>query len=329
MDRNNPNKNIHDSSVSRNHTSIKPIVEKSNRVEPETRNDDKNLSDTNYDSIYSHPLSNIPPFAFDEQVAQVFDDMALRSIPAYLSGLDLIQQILTTTLTKTLKKTDTPPRATAPRRVYDLGCSTGNLLRLLIDKSETPLELIGIDTSQPMLEICQKKLTGCAKAIERKPTTQENSHPPLHTDVIRTGKLHTWELHCQSIEDFDYQNCFAFIANYKLQFIDPSSRLALLKRCYHKLETNGLMIISEKTITGDDSLDDVIQTLYWNYKQANGYSQLEIAQKREALENVLRPLSINDNESLLKEAGFQNPVVLCKWLNFTTFLARKAGSSGE
>lgn len=313
--------------------SINTTIEKSSQVESEIREANSTLSHPHRDSIYRSRLSAIPPFAFDEQVAQVFDDMALRSIPAYLSGLELIQQILTTTLTKPLAKTTSPHLGTAPRRIYDLGCSTGNLLRQLADKSETPLELIGIDTSQPMLDICHKKLAECALAIEKKPMTQENVQSHRHngithsgttqTETTHTGKAHTWELHCRSIEDFDYQNCFAFIANYTLQFIAPSSRLALLKRCHNKLEPNGLMIISEKTITGDDSLDNTIQTLYWDYKQANGYSQLEIAQKREALENVLRPLSIKDNENLLIEAGFERPAVLCKWLNFTTFLARK------
>jgi tRNA (cmo5U34)-methyltransferase len=222
-------------------------------------------------------------FEFDESVASVFDDMLNRSVPYYKDVIKLISSIAN----KNLKDSD---------RVYDLGCSTATTLLEIYAKSDKNLELIGIDNSSAMLSRAKNK----AKAYNAKIEFIEG-------DIL----------------DIDLKKAKVVLSNYTLQFIRPIKREELISKIYDILDDNGLFIFSEKVISEDKQLNKQLIEEYYEYKKEQGYSEFEIMQKREALENVLVPYSDLENRELLKKCGFKHVEVLFRWANFSTFLAKK------
>ena len=222
-------------------------------------------------------------FEFDEEVATVFDDMIKRSVPFYKEVLDLVS----TLCVKNAKENSL---------IYDLGCSTGSTLIEIYSKSEKNLNLIGIDNSKHMIERARKKAKAYGAKIDF-----------LEADIL----------------EFDYQKADIFISNYTLQFIRPLKRDKLVKKIYDSLRENGVFIFSEKVISEDKILNKQLIDIYFDFKKKQGYSEFEIMQKREALENVLVPYSVKENEEMIKNAGFKYFEVIFRWANFATFFARK------
>lgn len=236
-------------------------------------------------------------FEFDEGVASVFDDMASRSIPYYNLSMKLSVDFALNALLLGLKK------RREETTVYDLGCSTGSFLIELagrlenfVDCNRIYIRLVGVDSSPAMIERAKLKTKTYGKKIE---------------------------FIC---EDF-LQTCFydtgVVTANYTLQFIRPLQRDIIVQKIFNGLEEGGIFIMSEKTTSSDKVLDKQMIDRYHLYKKDQGYTQSEIASKREALENVLVPYSLEENCTMLKNAGFESIEVLFKWVNFATIIARK------
>lgn len=225
-------------------------------------------------------------FDFNERVAEVFDDMLDRSIPFYQEVIKAIVLLLS----HHLKHGDT---------VCDLGCSTGTALlafaRLLQDSH---FRFIGIDNSQAMIDKAR-----------------------LKAELYSQEKSISYRR--QDISGLDLPETGAFILNYTLQFIRPLQRQPLVKRLYNNLKPGGLLILSEKTICEDKRLNRRFIDIYHRFKRERGYSELEIARKREALENVLVPYSIEENRVLLGNAGFETVSTFFQWFNFSSFVAIK------
>jgi len=222
-------------------------------------------------------------FEFDEEVAVVFDDMLSRSVPFYDEAMKLTAHFATINVSE-------------GERVYDLGCSTASLLLQIERASEHKIKLIGIDNSQAMLDQAAKKLHAFNSKIE---------------------------LECGDILNFDYKEAAVICSNYTLQFVRPPVRAEFVKKIYDALKPGGLFIFSEKIISKDSALNKQMIDTYYEYKKAQGYSEYEIVQKREALENVLIPYTEEENMQMLKEAGFSHCESIFKWVNFETFIARK------
>ena len=183
-----------------------------------------------------------------------------------------------------------------PIRVIDLGCSTGtSLIHLAAMLPEKNLDLIGVDSSTAMLDQCQQKLSSFSLPHR-----------------IRTS--------CQTVQDFAFEDASAVLMNYTLQFVPESDRPALLARIRASIRPGGFLLISEKVAHQQPAMDDALVELYFEYKRRQGYSELEISRKRDALENVLIPLTTDQNLSLIDSAGFTRTEVLLKWFNFATFL---------
>jgi len=239
------------------------------------------------DILYKHGETN-EDFTFNDQVADVFDDMVDRSVPLYNTVIDAIAQLLNA-------KDQT--RLT----VYDLGCSTGTtLLELSRRLHHKPLHLIGIDNSPAMLKKAQAKAARFA----------------------RTSSISFQE---GDITSCPLPNADVILCNYTLQFTRPVVRSALVKRLFQALPENGLLIISEKVLAGGSFNRDFID-IYHEFKRRQGYSELEIAAKREALENVLVPFTVEENIKLCQQAGFSEVEISCKWFNFASFVAIKKSS---
>ncbi|AFI05521.1 carboxy-S-adenosyl-L-methionine synthase CmoA [Helicobacter cetorum] len=238
------------------------------------------------DTLFNEALNK--RFCFDEKVAHVFDDMLERSIPYYNEMLNLGAYFIAQNLKET---TNEKPL------IYDLGCSTGNFFIALNKqlKENHKIQLIGIDNSKAMLNKAQEKLSACKQI----------------------------SFECIDFLDYKFKNANAFSLLFVLQFIRPMQREMLLKKIYHSLMPNGVLIVGEKTMSEDRILDKQMIELYYLYKQNQGYSMNEITFKREALENVLVPYSLQENIALLESVGFKHVEVLFKWVNFALLIAKK------
>jgi len=222
-------------------------------------------------------------FEFDEAVASVFDDMLSRSVPYY----DEVQKLVISLILSEQKE---------GLKVLDLGSSTAKFLLSLHAKMEVKMQLKGLDNSQAMLDRAEQKCQAFGANI----------------DLEFADMLH-----------YAYKEEEIIVANYTLQFIRPMQRIELIKRIYEGLKEGGIFIFSEKVVFKNKKLDKDLIDIYYGYKKEQGYSDYEIAQKREALENVLIPFTIEENIQMCKEAGFENIDTIFQWANFVTFVVKK------
>ena len=119
------------------------------------------------------------------------------------------------------------------------------------------------------------------------------------------------------------KNASAVLMNYTLQFILPERRIHLLKDIFAGMVPGGSLVLIEKIKSGVPELDRTLIDFHHQFKRDRGYSNLEISKKREALENVLIPWTVEENQSLIKKAGFQTVDLFFKWNNFAGFIALK------
>lgn len=225
-------------------------------------------------------------FVFNERVAQVFDDMLDRSVPFYKEGIVSIARILETLL----KDGDT---------IVDLGCATGStLIQLSTLLAKKNFQYTGIDNSSAMLD----------KAILKAELfSKQDNLKFVHEDIM----------------EMEQPNTSAFILNYTLQFIRPLHREKFLSRLFSNLRPGGICVLSEKIISHHPGLNRTYIDIYHRFKKEKGYSELEIAKKREALENILIPCSLEENKSMLQSVGFVEIEPFFQWFNFASFLAVK------
>lgn len=225
-------------------------------------------------------------FCFNAQVAEVFDDMLERSVPCYRQVMHMTAQLIA-------------PFMADHDRIYDLGCSTGKpLLTLASHFSNETLEYIGIDNSQAMIDKARRK----AELFTN--TTQFDF---ILGDITRIA----------------LKPCKVILLNYTLQFLRPLTRANLLKKIHEALLPGGIIIMGEKIISHHSKLNRVFIDLYFDFKREQGYSEIEIAKKRETLENILIPFSIAENKTMLKDAGFSQCETFFQWFNFTSFIGVK------
>ncbi len=241
----------------------------------------------NADKIFDKKIKKIKDFKFNSSVADVFDDMVTRSVPFY----DEIHFIIKDILNKTTFDNGL---------IYDLGCSTGTTIALMYSHLKTQKRFpsfIGVDNSAPMIKQCRQKLA--------------------------QKQIKNYTLICKNIEQLDFLPSNLIVMNYTLQFVDPKIREMILKKIYSSLVPGGIFILSEKISCTNKKIDDLFIDLYYDFKKRNGYSELAIAQKREALENILIPLTPSKQMAMLKKAGFKKNDLLFKWYNFASFIGIK------
>jgi tRNA (cmo5U34)-methyltransferase len=241
----------------------------------------------NQDKIYRHPLDKIADFAFDENVAAVFPDMIQRSVPGY-STIIAMTGLLAARY------------ATQHSRCYDLGCSLGaSTLAIASELGKHPeygdVPIVGIDNSAAMLERCRSA----------------------------TQQFRNIELRCENIEASVIANASVVVMNFTLQFVAKENRHNLLQKIYDGMVPGGILVLSEKIRFADAHLDQLNIELHHEFKKANGYSDLEISQKRSALENVLVPETLETHEKRLKTAGFKHCDVWFQCFNFASLVAIK------
>lgn len=245
------------------------------------------MSDASYrDAIFSTPLDRVARFSFDEQVVACFPDMIRRSVPGYGQILGMLGVIAERHLRH-------------GARVYDLGCSLGAAgLALAGRLPPAAFDYTGVDLSPAMVTRARETL---------------GSECPEHTMTVVEGDIRT----------LDYRPAGLILLNFTLQFLPPEDRDALMRRLHEALEPGGVLILSEKIRAADEQENAWLVERYHDFKRANGYSDLEISQKRTALENVLIPDSLEAHHARLAEASFSRSLTWFQFLNFASLIAFK------
>jgi len=238
------------------------------------------------DIIFKTKIERSTDFTFDKKVTKVFDDMVVRSVPFYLE----VQRMMAE-LAKDYAKPNT--------NVYDLGCSTGTTFIALDKTLDKSIGFSGIDNSDEMLSQCRKNLESAG--------------------VSRKLELLTADLN----GPIEIKNASVVILSLTLQFVRPPKREKLLRSIYKQLNPGGCIILFEKVLGEESEFNRQFIKYYYNYKRRNNYNDMEIAQKREALENVLIPYKISEDFEILKDIGFHSIEAFFKWYNFSGIVALK------
>jgi tRNA (cmo5U34)-methyltransferase len=238
------------------------------------------------DRIYRTPQEKVAPFEFNAAVAHVFSDMIRRSVPMYGEVIRRQAQL-------------TRQRYRPNTRIYDLGCSNGNLAIALCEHMPVgSFEMVAVDNSRPMLAEFERRLAALGRSGEVNPV-------------------------CGDIRDIEITRASVVVVNYTLQFIPAVDRDALLQRIHDTLIPGGILMFSEKVIHPDSCLSTLQMDFYYRFKRENGYSELEISQKREALENVLVPETVDAHQDRLRRCGFSEFDLWLKWFNFCSWICLK------
>jgi tRNA (cmo5U34)-methyltransferase len=240
------------------------------------------------DALYLERRKRIDDFDFSGPTAAVFDDMLDRSVPFYQEIQRMVAELAV----------DFAADGTA---IYDLGCSTATtFLQIARDlPADRNVRFVGVDSSKEMLEIAARKL---GESGLQQPYALQ--HADLNTGV-------------------EIANASVVLMVLTLQFVRPLFRERLIRSIYEGLEENGCLILVEKVLGENSTFNRLFINHYYEMKRRNGYSDLEIAQKREALENVLIPYRLEENKELLRGRGFQHIDVFFKWYNFCAIVAMK------
>jgi tRNA (cmo5U34)-methyltransferase len=244
------------------------------------------------DILFTGGENEIGQFKFSQEVAEVFENMLSRSIPGYNLILQHIPAIIA-------------PHISKNSIVYDLGCSVGgasivmaNEIKKLSQGNKTTIgKVVAVDNSQPMLEELATKIKNLDLPIE-----------VCHADIAELKFIEKPDVVC---------------LNFTLMFIKESLRIDVLKNIYGSLNKNGIIILSEKTTTENEKLNNKIEKMYFSYKESVGYSKSQIKNKKKSLESVLIPNTTKSNIAKLESAGFKEIVVWFQCLQFVSIIAIK------
>jgi len=241
------------------------------------------------DEVFKEEINRPSDFKFSNKVAKVFDDMVNRSVPYYEEIQRMIAEIA-------------PDHAEEGTHIYDLGCSTGSTMILMDQTIPENVKFIGVDDSKEMLAKCESK---------------------LH----ESGFRHSYELQVADLnKGVKIENASIVVLCLTLQFVRPIYREKLLKNIVEGMTEGGVLLLVEKILAEESLFNRDFIKYYYEMKRRHHYSEMEISQKREALENVLIPYKLSENILMLKEAGFAHCEVFFKWYNFSGIIAKKTMS---
>jgi len=241
--------------------------------------------DNFFKNINEEPL----PFSFNNpQIVTVFDDMVHRSVPMYVE----LQQLLNIFIRKF---------AHSETNIYDLGCSTGNTLIQLDNVISETVSIIGVDNSKAMLSTAQSRIEELTKTRQR--------YHLMEADI--------------SSDEFRVENASVVILNLTLQFVRPVHRKSVLTKIYKGLRQGGILLMVEKIALSSNLLATMMKSVYYDFKQDQGYTKMEIEKKRQALEDVLVSYTLTENLNLLHSVDFHDMTIFFAALCFIGIVAVK------
>ncbi|VEB96642.1 tRNA (cmo5U34)-methyltransferase [Cedecea lapagei] len=240
------------------------------------------------DTLFSAPIAKLGDWTFDERVAEVFPDMIQRSVPGYSNIISMIGMLA--------------ERFVQPQsQVYDLGCSLGAAtLSVRRNIRHDGCKIIAVDNSPAMVERCRRHLDAF------------KAQTPV--EVIEGDIRH-----------ITIENASLVVLNFTLQFLEPEDRQLLLNNIWQGLKPGGALVLSEKFSFEDAEVGELLFNMHHDFKRANGYSELEISQKRSMLENVMLTDSVETHKKRLKKAGFEHAELWFQCFNFGSLVAVKSG----
>ena len=239
------------------------------------------------DTVYQNPLAELTDFSFDQQIVNVFEDMINRSVPSYAS--------IVHNLIYLAKKFGQDNSA-----CYDLGCSLGASTLALREGLEhkNNVKLFGIDTSADMLKRAQHYID------------QDTHQTPV-------------TLLQEDIRNSEIDNASMVVLNFTLQFLPRNDRDQLVQTIYSGMKTGACLVLSEKVCFDDAKIQEIITDIHHQFKREQGYSDLEIAQKRDAIENIMKLETQDQHAKRLKNTGFEYVTQWHQNTAFCSFLAIK------
>lgn len=238
------------------------------------------------DRLYAQPLKDLSDFVFDDAVADVFSDMISRSVPGY-------ETIIRMTGLLALQYSE------AGNNFYDLGCSLGAASLAMSRGIDNPhARIVAVDNSLPMLLRARDQF--------------DRHRPPTPIDLV-----------CADISDVVIDQAAMVVLNFTLQFFPVEEREGLLRKLYLNLNPGGMLVLSEKIAFDDERLQQLFVAMHHQFKRDQGYSDLEISQKRTALEKVLIPETLKTHEDRLRRVGFSRISVWFQCFNFVSLIAVK------
>lgn len=240
------------------------------------------------DNLYSEYRERVADFVFDDAVASVFDDMIARSVPGYATVI-------------AMTKVFAEHYAQADSMCYDLGCSLGaSTLAMRKGIAQPGCGIVAVDNSAAMVAKC------------REVVALDKSEVPV-------------EVVCANIRDAPIENASVVVMNFTMQFLSPDQRDAMIQKIYDGLRPGGVLLLSEKIAFEDKAKDAFEIDMHHEFKKLMGYSDLEVAQKRKSLENVLLPDTLDTHRERLKTAGFAKTYLWFQCFNFMSLAAFKEG----
>ncbi|MCK5726913.1 MAG: carboxy-S-adenosyl-L-methionine synthase CmoA [Thiotrichaceae bacterium] len=240
-----------------------------------------------YDTIYQAAHEQLVDFTFDQSVVAVFPDMIRRSVPGYETIITLLGNLAS-------------QYAQEQSHIYDLGCSLGaSTLSMNRQINTQNIHYIAVDNSAEMIDQCRTNLS---------------------TQIITPQ---SFEVRCEDILTTPLENASVVVLNFTLQFLPPEERQRLLTKIYQGLNNKGCLILSEKIQFNSSAQQKRMTQWHHHFKRANHYSDLEISQKRKALDNVLIPDSIDFHHQRLSDCGFHSVDTWFQCHNFASFIAIK------
>ena len=240
------------------------------------------------DQLFADARARNEDFTFGKDTAAVFDDMLDRSVPFYSEIQRMIGELAA-------------DFAMDVSAIYDLGCSSANTFLAVGEmlRPELDVRFVGLVSSEDMISKADQKLTAT-----RFPWPYTLKHLDLN-------------------DGLQMENASVALMVLTLQFVRPLNREALVSSVYRGLNHNGCFLLVEKILGEDSVFNRLFIKYYYDLKKQHGYSEMEIAKKREALENVLIPYRLEENKRLLRHVGFQHVDVFFKWYNFCGIIAIK------
>lgn len=217
---------------------------------------------------------------FDKTVVPVFDEHVKQSVPMY----DEIHRLITDIAGWYVKD---------GVNVYDVGTSTGKVLKNLINAYNVDANYIGLDNSENMID----KLAS------------ENLNIELINQDVTDG--------------FEFKNAGLITSVLTLQFINEDKRQKLINDIYKGLNKGSAFILVEKVIGENARFNEIYIELYHELKLKNGLSPQHVFDKSKAIRGVMKPYTLEENKELLANAGFNDIDIFFKWNNFVGIIAVK------
>lgn len=240
------------------------------------------------DTIFNTPLTQVPDFTFNEDVVRVFPDMIKRSVPGYPTIVENIGVIAA-------------QFAQPNTALYDLGCSLGATTQALRRHVQHKSCVVhAVDNSSAMVQRCREHLS---------------AQDAMYQELLAVNVVEA------DITQLKLAPCSVVAMNFTLQFVAPEQRLDLLKNIRQALLPKGALLLSEKLRFADTTEQNLLTDLHLAFKRANGYSELEIAQKRRAIEKVMLPDSLAEHQERLRQAGFSQTILWFQCINFASLIA--------